>query len=349
MSENQKLRVFGVPWHLGHQYELAKLPFLEWSWLIQYKRQYGIKPRGDFMKNWVPYYEPGKYDLAVLHLDQQCIEDTILERGKGRVYMELNKVIQDIPKIVIMHGTPYYPEKFADPQEIVKKVKQIVGDNFMITNSKTTAKQFGWGHPIIHGLDPDEWWDLPKEPRVVSMISPGGLDSYYDRSFLEAVRDLLEEQGISHCHITVDFMAKDWDDYRNFLGRSLIYFNPTRESPMPRSRTEAMLSGCLVLTTNNQDADEYFEDGVNGIFVKRNPEDVVEKILYYMKNYDEAVAIGKKARETAIEKLHISRYQKDWADAIEIAMNQWKEKRNIANLPSLDRLKELMSTAKKYI
>ncbi len=98
-------------------------------------------------------------------------------------------------------------------------------------------------------MDPDEWFDLPKEPRVVTMISPGGLDKYYDRAFFMAIREELAERDIYHCHITVDWRAKDWEEYRVLLGRSLIYLNPTKESPMPRARTEAMFSGCCVLTT----------------------------------------------------------------------------------------------------
>ena len=129
-----KIRIFDVPWHIGHQYEQLKFPWADWSWLINYKRNYSESPRGDLIKrvdgivptnspdsvpvwqsdilnrtrkirpdrgfNWVVDYEPGKYDLAILHLDQQCVEDGILEYGKGSVYRHLNSVIKDIPKIV---------------------------------------------------------------------------------------------------------------------------------------------------------------------------------------------------------------------------------------------------------
>ena len=122
----KQIRCFGHPWHISHQFELSKIPFMDWRWLIQYKRPYGTKTRGDFMAGrWVHEYEPGKYDVAVLHLDQQCIEPELWDRGKGTLYRELNQVITDIPKIVIMHGTPYYPEKFSK-SEVVEKVKEIV-------------------------------------------------------------------------------------------------------------------------------------------------------------------------------------------------------------------------------
>ena len=309
--ETKKLRIIGYPWHLGHQYELSKLPFVEWSWLMQYKRKYSKRIRNDFMTNWVPYYEKGKYDLALLHLDQQCVDEELQRRGKASLYMNINEVIKDIPKIVIQHGTPYYPEKFTK-EFMIQETKKLIGDNVMVTNSKTAAKQWGFGTPIIHGLDPKEWFDLTKEPRIVTVISPAGLDKYYDRTFLRAVRERLEEQSIMMCHITVDFRASNWDEYRKLLGSSLIYFNPTRESPMPRSRTEAMLSGCCVITTPHQDADTFIKHGINGLICKRNPDHVIKLINWCMDNYKEAIKIGQKGKETAKEVFSMERYQNDW-------------------------------------
>lgn len=323
----RKLKAFNHAWHLGHQYELQKFPFVEWSWLIQYHRQYNDTARGDFFKgDWVIDYEPGKYDFALLHLDQQCLEQALWERGKGSVYKELNSVIQDIPKIVIMHGTPHYPEMFESSQEMIDIFKRELGDNWVIFNSHAAQKQWGFdGHPkattIWHGMDSAEWLDLPKEPRVITMISPAGLDSYYDRAFLQATKEALEEEGIIHCHITSDWQAKDWQEYKEFLGHSLLYFNPTKESPMPRSRTEAMLSGCCILTTANQDAETFIKDGENGIVVPRNPDEVVKIVKYYIKNYDKAISLGQAGKKTALELFNQQRFENDWKNWLNKVLN----------------------------
>ncbi len=324
-----KVRVFGHPWHLAHQYELSKIPFFDWSWLIQYKRPYSKKSRNDFMSGkWVTAYEPGKYDVAVLHLDQQCIEPELMERGKGSLYKILNEVITDIPKIVIMHGTTYYPEKFSK-QQVIDKVKELVGPNTMVTNSRQCAKDFGWGNPIIHGMEPMEWWDLPKEPRVVTMVSPGGLDKYYDRQFLDAIREELAERDIHHCHITVDWQADSWDDYRNFLGRSLIFLAPFKDSPMPRSRTEAMLSGCCILTTPWQDAGTFIKHGENGYIigdkntgVPRDPKAVADLIETLIANYEVAKAVGQKGKETALRIFSVDNYHRQWKELLERVLNK---------------------------
>lgn len=318
MQFERQFRLLDHPWHIGAQAEQVKFPFAKFSWLRTWRRGYSEKIRGDIMAKhgveWVTEYEPGKYDAAILHLDQQCFEAGIWDRGKGTIYRELNEVITDIPKIVLMHGTPYYPESYPDPEVLKAKLRAVLGDNFMVVNSHKAKEQWGIerSRAIIHGMHPEEWWDLPKEPRVVTMVSPGGLPMYYDRTFLQHVKEALEEHGISHCHISVDWQSESWDDYRNFLGRSLIYFNPTRESPMPRSRTEAMLSGCCVITTPTQDADTFIEDGVNGFLCKRNPDDVVKKVLHLMQNYDEAIRIGQAGKETAKRIFHHDRYAQEW-------------------------------------
>lgn len=328
-----KIKIFDGPWHIGHQYEQLKFPWAEFSWMLNHRRKYSDSARGDLseMFNWVVDYEPGKYDVAILHLDQQCIEDGILQLGKGSVYRHLDSVIKDIPKIVIMHGTPYYPEVFENSQTMIDKVNELIGDNYILVNSHRALKQWGWdknpkAKTIIHGMEKEEWFDLPKEPRVVTMISPGGLPAYYDRSFLEYVKEGLSEKDISLCHITVDYEAQSFDDYRNFLGRSLLYFNPTRESPMPRSRTEAMLSGCCVLTTPNQDADTFIEDGKNGFLVPRNPEYVVNLIESLINNPSRAIAIGQAGKKTAIELFDWHRYEADWHDFVDFVIKDFKEK-----------------------
>lgn len=331
MGWSRTFRVVDTEWHLAHQFEQIKFPFVGFTWLRQFKRQYSDKVRDDFFKqygmNRATYYEPGKYDVAILHLDQQCFESGIWERGKGTIFRDLDSAITDIPKIVIMHGTPYYPEVYPDADVLKAKLKMVLGDKILVVNSKKAKEQ--WGVPnsvaIWHGLEADEWRDLPKEPRVVTMISPGGLPMYYDRTFLQAVKDALDERSIIHCHITVDWQAKDWNDYRDYLGRSLIYFNPTRESPMPRSRTEAMLSGCCVITTPTQDADTFIEHGVNGFLCRRNPEEVVDLIEELMKDYDRAVAIGQKGKETAIKLFGWERYADEWYKLLCRAVDEFKK------------------------
>jgi len=318
------IRIFNTPWHIAHQYELYKIPNTEWYHCVNSVRRWGkYRPRPENVHN-VPFYEPGKYDLAVLHVDQQCVDPTL---GKSRLYRELNEAITDIPKIVINHGTPFWPEVYT-AEYLKMKMKVLLGDNHVIVNSHR-AKEM-WGEmgrsvdTIIHGLDPDEWLDLPKEPRVVTSLSPAGLDRYYNRNLLHAVKEKLKERGINHCWITVDKICDDFDDYRNFIGRSLLYFNPTLESPMPRSRTEAMLSGACVITLANHGAEDFIQNGVNGFTVPNNPMAVVELVTGILEGglYKQAIEIGQRGKATARELFGKDRFQAEWSALIERVLKE---------------------------
>ena len=336
----KKISVWGVPWHVSHQASIAKLPFIKYSLLINPIRKWTTQSR-PFPKDakLVPYYEQSveksiklfsnlywkkidrKYDVAILHLDQQIVDPAL---GKSKLFRALDKLITDIPKIIIEHGTPCWPEKYKTPY-VVKKTKWLVRNaSAVVVNSHQAAKDWwadGKGFkaiPIIHGMDPKDWYDLPKEPRVVTAISPAGLDKYYNRRLLDTVKQLLRERGIQHCHIMADVEFKNIEDYKRFLGRSLLYFNPTWQSPMPRARTEAMLSGCCIITTDNQDEPTFIQNGVNGFLVKNNPwkiADLIEDLLLH--RYREALVIGQRGRETALERFDKKRFANDWQCLLE--------------------------------
>lgn len=302
-----------------------------------------IRPLPDNVK-WVSYYEPGKYDLAILHLDQQCSLPTL---GKSKMYMDLNELITDIPKIVINHGSPMIPEYGYDedicinggtiftPKDAEKVeipgIKKMVGDNFMIVNSYTAKDRWGWGYPITHGMDENEWSDLPdKEPRIVTMISPGGMDKYYNRTLLSAIKsELMTRYGYMCLQITVDVKFEpsgSWDAYRKFLGESLIYINCTLDSPMPSARSEAMMSGCCVLTSKYHDADKIIENGVNGFILPDNPVAYADMCHTLIENYKAAVEIGKKGKERIKEVCDMDRYFDQWKEVIETVLEHGGKK-----------------------
>jgi glycosyltransferase involved in cell wall biosynthesis len=360
----EKIRILDHSWHLAHQYDQIKATkdFIDWSWLIQHRRGFNTMPRGNFLKEFevkeVPFYRKGDYDLAILHLDQQCLNEGILKNGKGRLFRELKETITDIPKLVICHGTPYWPETMTDTQTC-QEMANLIGNNWVLVNSYEARLQWAYGiekarmikircknegidwkiiskkqvkdifgfetigididkiRTIWHGISKDDFLYLPKEPRVITMIANDGLsDSYYGRQFLRSVKDALSEKDISLCHITVDASFKNFDEYSNFVSRSLIYLNPTKESPMPRSRTEAMLSGACVLTTRYQDAEDFIKNGENGFVIPEKTEKVVELIMALLSEYNTAVEIGKKGRETAIELFNPERYKNEFLGLI---------------------------------
>jgi len=298
--------------------------------LINYTRRWDEKNR-EFPPNakWVDHIEKGKYDLVILNIDQQC---TNYDLNKAMLMQHMKEIcrkeIPEVPRIWINHATPIYPEKYPDgnkqnnfvSEQLKKEIMDIVEGDYMVCNSHQAQEEWGYNNSttIIHGMEADEWmYNENKEPRICTFISAGGIgDKYYNRSFLTAVMDELKEQyGIALQWINTPgcFTAKGIKDYKEFLSKSLIYFNPTFASPMPRARTEAMLSGCCIVTTPQHGADMFIEDGVNGFLVPHNNIEYATKLIAKLLfDYEIAKNVGKKGRETAIKLFNRDRYRKDW-------------------------------------
>lgn len=345
----KKIKIFGVLNHLANSYEQLKLAEnypVEFYYLENNVRRWGRTAHRQMPENlnWVTHYEPGKYDLAILSVDQQAIDPAI---GKGHLYRELNDLIQDIPKIVINHGTPMWDEYYTEDLVInggtildkngkekqLDGMKKLVGDNFMIVNSYKSVERWGWGYPLIHGMDSSEWIDLPKEPRVVLPLSPAGLDKYYNRQLISYIKEGLPERtGLEVLHTNVNYSVMDFQDYQEILGSSLITIFPFADSPMPRSRTEAMLSGSCVLSSRHHNADEFIQNGVNGFILPDNPLSYIELIDQLVNNhYQKAVEVGQAGKKTALDIFSMEKYQKDFFEIIDLVSQgmipEWKGKK----------------------
>jgi len=309
------MKIFTTAWHCGHQYDLFNaLKDCQFDLLINNCREWAENSR-PFPKNarMVSHYEPGKYDLAILDLDQQCIDSA--RSCKGLLYRELNAIIKDIPKIVINHGSPIWPEVYTK-EEIVKSIRKLVGYNVMVVNSHKAREEWGFGKVIWHGMGLDEWRDLPKDPRIVTAVSPAGLDAYYNRRLYKATDKELGKHGIQIVHFRIHAFFKDWDDYKDYLGRSLIYFDYSLHTPMNRAKTEAMLSGCCVVTAKNHDVEKYIVDGKNGFIVKNNPYSASKLLLELINDYDRCIKVGQAGKETAQKLFNRERYRNNWLDLI---------------------------------
>lgn len=310
------LKVIGVPWHTAHQFELAKM-FRKYDLLLNHYREWGesSRPMPENM-NVVLDFDPKDYDLAILHVDQQCIEP---QNNKGKLFREFEELTRGMKRVVINHMTPYDDKLELD--ECVDGMRELVGDIPMVVNSKQASAQWGWGTPIIHGINPDEWENLPKEPRVVTSLSTGGMNKAYRRELLHVTIDMLREKGHDLQWIQATVRPKSWELYKEYIGRSLIYFNPTWQSPMPRSRTEAMMSGACIVSTRHHDWDQYIENGVNGFIIPDNPQTAADLIAELLTTrIKEAREIGQRGRETAIKHFHINRWMEDWSKFLEGVM-----------------------------
>lgn len=329
----KRLKIVTSTWHVMHFWDLfnalsdiADFYLINNMWRSWRKKEFQAArpiPKNTFF---VPFYEEGKYDLAILDIDQQCVNDKI---GKSLVFKELNARITDIPKVVINHGSPVYPEFLLQPGmtkrdaelECIRIIKDMVGDSLMVTNSYEAAseREWGWGYPIWHGMEPSEWMDLPKEPRIFTALSVAGCEEYYNRDLLaEVMRRTRQNFGydIYWAKKNVDTGGSP-EEYKEFLGRSLIYLDVSFRTPMNRARTEAMLSGaCIVQVKGAHDLDREVAGGKLGDFmiqVENNPAEISKTLTDMIENrYDETVAMGQRGKEMAIKTFSRQRYGDDW-------------------------------------
>lgn len=327
----KRLKIFTTPWHTMHFYDLfnALKDDADFFLCLNSNKRWYYETR-PLPKNayFVPFYQTGKYDMAILDVDQQCVNQLL---GKSKLFEEMNQTVSGIPKVIINHGSPVYPEILKRGDEETFKqaedrcreaMKKIIGDIPMVVNSYQAASpaEWGWGIPIWHGINPDDWLDLPKEPRVFTALSPAGCDEYYNRECMVNVSQILAEKygkTLFWARINVD-TEKSFESYRQFLGRSLIYFDPSFRTPMNRGRTEAMLSGCCVIQVQSgHDLERFAKDGDNMLLTPNQPEEIAKLIAELLENgYQKCITIGQNAKQTAKEKFNYRRYREDWLKLI---------------------------------
>lgn len=323
----KKLKIFTTPWHTMHFHDLFNALKDDADFFLTYNSSkvwhFDHRPL-PANASFVPYYEPGKYDLAILDIDQQCVNERM---GKSILFREMKELTKDILQVVINHGCPVYPEflkigddiSFEQAEEKCRaEIKRLTAGIDMVVNSyrAAMASEWGWGAPIVHGMNPDDWFDLEKEPRVFTALSPGGCDLYYNRETANEVARILEEKYghiLWWAKVNVE-TGKSFDFYRKFLGSSLIYFDPSIRTPMNRARTEAMFSGCCVVQVEGaHDLERFARPDENIILVPNRPEEIAGVLAGLIDNqYNRCLAIGQEGKKTAEEMFNYPRYRSDW-------------------------------------
>ena len=294
-------RILKYPWHTAHDYELAKIPH-RFFYLSSTHRQWTHQHR-PFPKSitWIADQSVQKTDFMILHLDQW----SYTQPSKRFLFLK-HKTSYKGPKIVINHGCNMVDGCTSET------MRELVEGTFMVCNSSTAHKM--WDVPnsrfIRHGMTPEEWPSTDYQINNTLIVQPEG-EFYSAYGNHSAVSKLNQDVGFTWVGRDIGFDS--FASYKNFLGKSSVYFNPSLASPNPRARTEAMLSGLAIVSTNSHGEDEYIENGVNG-FVSNDFEELKEFLLFLRKNPEQAVKIGQAGRATAQKVFHIDNFIAQWND-----------------------------------
>lgn len=295
----KRYRILKYPWHTGHDYELAKLPH-DFLYLSSTPRTWAThqRPIPPNIK-WVPTHDAEATDLMILHVDQWVWQ----EPAKRFLFLRYRDAYPG-PKIVINHGTNMVDGCSSDT------MRELVAGCYMVANSPT-AKDL-WGVPdsryIRHGMSPEEWPQTDYARHEVLVVQAVG-------RMHRAVRNV---EGVERAekHLPIQWIGRDrtfdsFNKYRTFLRSSSIFLQPSYASANPRARTEAMLTGLAIVTTNSHGEDEYIRNGVNG-FCSNDFDELVDFAGYLLKHPDQVRKIGTAGRATAQRVFHIDRFVEQW-------------------------------------
>jgi glycosyltransferase involved in cell wall biosynthesis len=109
-----------------------------------------------------------------------------------------------------------------------------------------------------------------------------------------------------------EFAFANWLDH---LGRHKLYLNTTLRSPMPRSRTEAMLCGVVPVSLDNHDVSRFIENGVNG-FYSSSLEELADQCRFVCRNSAAREKMSAAARTTAMDVFNHDRFLADWVKLV---------------------------------
>lgn len=299
---NARLRILKYPWHIGHDYELTKLPH-DFSFLTDTSRRWETsqRPIPDGVKLIPSRGAEREHDVMILHVDQWIFEEPEKlylfkhwrDRFPGR-------------KIIINHGCELVDG--CSPESM----QALVGDLEVVCNSSTAHERWGMQNSrfIRHGMSPDEWPTTSYELNNLVVVQ-----AYQSTRHL-AYRGHDEVNAIEAAGAKLDWVGRDrkfsrFNDYRDFLGKSSIFLNPSLASPNPRTRTEAMLCGLAIVTTDTHGESDYIENGVNG-FASNDIGQLTEWLKMLQADPALAQKIGKAGQATARDIFHIDRFVDQW-------------------------------------
>jgi len=171
---------------------------------------------------------------------------------------------------------------------------------------------------IVHGYDPNEFrpTGLEKNGRVLTVanVFKGRAKIMGYPLWLSVRRKMKNLDVIGHGNLDMyrtDRQAKSLDDLIASYNKYSLYFNTTQSSAMPRTRAEAMMCGCPIVSTNNFDIGRYIVNGKSG-FLSNDSGELIRIMRRLLKEPKRAEDFGKAAREAAIKHFHIDDYLSRW-------------------------------------
>ena len=319
MLKRKTLKILDWSVHSPHQYELSKLGhnhfFLRegqrypWNWKMR------PCPKNFYF---IGECDPSKFDLIIAHNPHHL---KIISEWKNKGVLDTR-----VPLVYMFH--------FSSRDEVMKQsMRRMLGDYAIIFNSY--SNQLDWGlsnrlqRTIIHGFDIDDWpqWQggingvLNIAGAMKSRSNVTGYDLWksvgerigYEKFFL------MGGYGVSSLKPWMEGRVREsenWDDLKQTMQSTDVYFSPTKDSPFPRARSEAFVTGMPMVCTTFHDSNIYIQHEINA-FRAESSDECVYYINLLLQDKDLRIKFSNRARETAREVLSGERYRKEWCDFLD--------------------------------
>jgi len=317
----EPLRVLTFNWHEAYLHLLSKTGY---TFDVVQKRKAGLY-------GWIEAFRPVPENMRLVHLH------AALERLRAGFYdrviahnFEDLLAVRDcgVPIILVFHNkltteialsrTP------VDRKAYLQQAQRLMGslpDLRLVFVSP--AKQLDWGFEgrvILPGIDPGDYSGYAgDEPRVLRVGN--GLkerDLMLGWSAQERILEGIPSTVVGlNSSLPESILPTSWDELRSLLVHHRVFLNttlPPYEDGYNLAMLEAMATGMPVVSIANSSSP--IEDGVNG-FVSADEGVLRERILELLQDRERAIAIGRKARETVLERFPIDRFLSAWREVLE--------------------------------
>lgn len=316
----QPMRVLTFNWHEAYLHLLSKTGY---AFDVVQKRKAGLY-------GWIEAFRPIPPNVRLVHARtaQEKLRAGAYDRVIAHNFEDLLAVRDcGVPVVLVFHNKLTteiaLSRRPVDRQDYLARAKRLirsVPDLRLVFVSP--AKQIDWGlegRVILPGIDPGDYSGYEgDEPRVLRVGN--GLkdrDLMLGWSIQERILDGLPSTvaGLNPS-LTGSILPESWDAFRSLLVHHRVFLNttlPPYEDGYNLAMLEAMATGMPVVSIANPSSP--IEDGVNG-FVSEDEKRLRERILELLEDRERAAAIGRKARETVVERFPIGRFLAEWRDVL---------------------------------
>lgn len=236
--------------------------------------------------------------------------------GNLQQFLELGDRLK-LPVINIDHCLP--PKEWS--KAMVKQVGALKANkNIFITEfNKNVWGDNGNSQIIYHGIDTNVFkgWSCPESNKYgISVVNQFATrDVWCGWTLWNKVKEKFDIRLVGD-NPGISESAKSVEDLVSQLSESAFFLNTSQWSPVPLSLLEAMSMGMPVISTAKQEIPNIIKHGENG-FLAETPEEMLEFANKLIDDRGWAQQLGKRARETIVERFSIERFLSEWKNVFQ--------------------------------